>query len=190
MQLQKNKFLLNGLLALSIAGLYYFLSESQWAKGIAETKYDRRTIAKDFNLPVIGIEPGDAGQVTLASLKGTPSVISFWASWCNVCRGETPQLMTIANELQALGLKPIVAIASYDNAIDVRESERYRGGRFRFLLDKEGTVALLWKVRGLPQTFVLDQDGAVVLSYGGALTEIQLAEIQGTLRFLTTKTAH
>jgi thiol-disulfide isomerase/thioredoxin len=93
-------FLPKAILALAIIGLYFFLSESPWAKEHLKLNFQPNIVAKDFTLPIIGAEPGDAGQLSLAELKGSPVVVSFWASWCGVCRGETPQLIEINKELR------------------------------------------------------------------------------------------
>jgi thiol-disulfide isomerase/thioredoxin len=182
-QLQQSAktFLPKAILALGIIGLYFFLSESPWAKEHLKSNFERNIVAKDFTLPLIGAEPGDAGQFSLAEFKGSPTVVSFWASWCSVCRGETPQLIELNKEMKERGLNPIVNIASYDNLADIRNTERFKAGEFRNVIDKDGSVAQLWKVKGLPHTFVLDKDGNVIMSVSGALSEAKLAELRTLL---------
>lgn len=174
-------FLPKAVLALGIIGLYFFLSESPWAKEHLKTTFDRTIVAKEFSLPLIGLEPGDAGQLTLSDLKGAPTVVSFWASWCSVCRAETPQLIALNKELKDRGLNPILTIASYDNLADIRNTERFKTGDFRNVIDRDGAVAQLWKVRGLPHTFVLDKDGNVIMSVAGALSGTKLTELRSLL---------
>jgi thiol-disulfide isomerase/thioredoxin len=174
-------FLPNVFIALGILGLYFFLSESPWAKEHLKPEFSRQIVAKDFTLPLIGAEPGDAGQLSLSDLKGSPTVVSFWASWCGVCRSETPQLIELNKELKERGLNPILNIASYDNLADIRNTERFKAGDFRNVIDKDGSVAQKWKVKGLPHTFVLDKDGNVVLSVSGAMSESKLAELKTLL---------
>jgi len=171
-------FLPKAIIALGIIGLYFFLSESPWANEHLKSNFDRQIVAKEFSLPLIGAEPGDAGHLSLADLKGSPTVVSFWASWCGVCRTETPHLIELNKELIARGLSPIVSIASYDNLADIRNTERFKAADFRNVIDKDGSVAQLWKVKGLPQTFVLDKDGNVIMSVAGALSETKLAELR------------
>lgn len=186
----KKLLLSNVLVILAALGLYLFLSNSAMVKGALEKDYDRRIHAKDFSLPVIGPEPGDAGVITLADLKGEPAVISFWASWCSVCKSELPELTEINRALNSLQLKPILAVASYDDAANVRGTERFRSGHFRYVLDKNGDVAQLWKVRALPHTIVLDGEGVVRLSLSGVLSASRVEEIRTLLASMRGKTSH
>src|SRR5205814_3635160 len=38
-------------------------------------------------------------KMTLASLRGHPAAINFWASWCSPCRQEAPALERVARSL-------------------------------------------------------------------------------------------
>jgi thiol-disulfide isomerase/thioredoxin len=186
----KKLLLSNTAVILAALGLYLFLSNSASINGLLEKGYDRRIHAKEFSLPVIGAEPGDAGVITLTGLKGEPAVISFWASWCSVCKSELPELAEISRKLASLHLKPILAVASYDDAVNVRGTERFRSGQFRIVLDKNGDVAQLWKVRALPHTVVLDGEGVVRLSHSGVLSAARVEEIRTLLASMRGKTSH
>src|SRR5947208_1642979 len=41
--------------------------------------------------------------VTLASLRGKPALINFWASWCHPCQEEAPRLQRFAAGLGGRG---------------------------------------------------------------------------------------
>lgn len=58
--------------------------------------------APDFRLADAGGTPH-----TLASFKGKPVVITFWASWCTVCKAEFPKLHRLAQEYRV----PFVVIS-------------------------------------------------------------------------------
>lgn len=45
-----------------------------------------RTTTQGWVLPRLG----SSGDVSLASLKGRPVIVNFFASWCTVCAGELP----------------------------------------------------------------------------------------------------
>ncbi|RDI94584.1 TlpA family protein disulfide reductase [Meiothermus sp. QL-1] len=106
---------------------------------------------------------------TLASFKGKPVVITFWASWCPVCRAEFPKLHALAQEYRV----PFVVISREprDTEAVVRE---YMRSYPRFLPlvalpggDSPVAVANRYRVLGQPWTFVLDKEGRVVNLYAG-----------------------
>lgn len=111
-----------------------------------------------------------SGKVyTLASFKGRPVVITFWASWCPICRAEFPKLHQLAQEYQV----PFVVISREprDTEQVVRDYMK-NYPRFLPLLAQPGgdnpvAVANRYKVLGQPWTFVLDKEGKVVNLYAG-----------------------
>ena len=38
-------------------------------------------------------------RVDLASLRGQPALVNFWASWCTPCKEEAPELERLARAL-------------------------------------------------------------------------------------------
>ena len=57
--------------------------------------------AKAANLPLIDL---DGYKKVLATYKGKPLVVTFWATWCEPCRYEFPTLVELAKEYQPKGL--------------------------------------------------------------------------------------
>lgn len=121
-------------------------------------------VAPDFHLRDLS-----GKTYTLASFKGKPVVITFWASWCPICRAEFPRLHQLAQEYQV----PFVVISREprDTEQVVRDYMK-NYPRFLPLLAQPGgdnpvAVANRYKVLGQPWTFVLDGEGKVVNPYAG-----------------------
>jgi len=116
----------------------------------------------------VGGAPGTAGsQLTLSSLRGQVVVLNFWASWCGPCRKELPQLRALASELAASGGRviPVSIDADPRNAADF--ANRYAPGLTVFHDGPDGLVRSL-DLPALPYTLVLDRDGRLLWSGGGA----------------------
>ena len=61
----------------------------------------------------------DGGQIALASLRGQPLVLNFWATWCPPCVEEMPLLDRFHREYRAAGWR-VLGLA-VDSAAPVRE---------------------------------------------------------------------
>lgn len=121
-------------------------------------------VAPDFRL-----RDASGKTYTLASFKGRPVVITFWASWCPVCRAEFPKLHQLAQEYKV----PFVVISREprDTEQVVRDYMK-NYPRFLPLLAQPGgdnpvAVANRYKVLGQPWTFVLNGEGKIVNLYAG-----------------------
>ncbi|MCS7058956.1 MAG: TlpA family protein disulfide reductase [Meiothermus sp.] len=121
-------------------------------------------VAPDFRLRDL------SGKVyTLASFRGKPVVITFWASWCPICRAEFPKLHALAQEYKV----PFVVISREprDTEQVVREYMKSYPAFLPLVAlpggDNPPAVANRYRVLGQPWTFVLDREGRVVNLYAG-----------------------
>ena len=120
--------------------------------------------APDINVtPLAGYTP-----FTRALLEEPgPKLLNFWASWCAPCRIEHPQLMA----LEAEGL-PIYGVNYKDDAAKADRFLQDLGDPFVGVgADDAGRMAIDWGVSAVPETFVIDGDGNVVLRFAGPITE-------------------
>lgn len=106
--------------------------------------------------------------MTLATLRGHPAMIVFWASWCGPCHAEAPAIERFARSAAARGR--IVGIDDGDNTTDARKFIAHYGWTFPVLSDPHGTTAGQFGVLGLPTTIVLDDQGRIVKALLGPQT--------------------
>jgi cytochrome c biogenesis protein CcmG/thiol:disulfide interchange protein DsbE len=109
--------------------------------------------------PVPGLDP--------AAFKGKVSVVNVWASWCVPCHEEAPLLIELGKDkrLQIVGI-------NYKDAPDNarRFLGRY-GNPFGIVgVDGNGRASIEWGVYGVPETFVVGRDGAIVYKMVGPVT--------------------
>lgn len=114
----------------------------------------------------------DGGTVSLASLKGRPVVVNFWASWCVPCREEAPLLRELAEKQSADGLA-IVGIAFQDRENDAKAFKQEYGLAFPTALDPNSEIAIEYGVGGVPETFIIDPSGKIVRHFRIDLTQVR-----------------
>ena len=92
-------------------------------------------------------------------------IVNFWASWCQPCRAEHPQLIA----LQAMGV-PVYGVNYKDEATDALGFLVEMGTPYEKMgQDGQGRMALEWGVYGVPETFVIDGVGKVLLRWAGPI---------------------
>jgi len=128
-------------------------------------------LAPDFTLPDLNGNP-----VSLSSLRGRPLVLNFWATWCPPCRMELPDLVDAHQAHRGQDLT-IVAVSFMENPQVVREFASATEMPFPVLLDEDGRVGTSYRVRGLPSSFFIDEEGVIVSSYVGPMTSGVLAHL-------------
>ncbi len=110
-------------------------------------------------------------MVGLASLRGRPVLVNFWASWCHPCQKEAPELERFARE--GAGIR-LVGVDTGDNARDARRFIRRYGWSFPVLRDSDNSVGDHYGIPGLPTTFALDARGRIVSKLVGPQTRASL----------------
>jgi peroxiredoxin len=127
-------------------------------------------LAPLFALPLL-----DGSElVALDDFLGTPTVLSFWTTWCPYCRRQTPVMVAAArryphNQVQFVGID--VA----EGADVARSYVADHGIPYPILLDSDGEAAAAYAVEGFPTTYFLHADGRIAALHIGAMSEEQLA---------------
>ncbi|WP_240789580.1 DsbE family thiol:disulfide interchange protein [Pseudooceanicola onchidii] len=111
---------------------------------------------------------GDLPAFDDAALRdGEVKLVNYWASWCAPCRVEHPNLTALAEEgITVLGVN---YKDQPDNALGFLEE---LGNPYAAVgADPQGRMALNWGLYGVPETYVIDGDGNVVLRFAGPITQ-------------------
>src|SRR5256712_3890196 len=116
-------------------------------------------VAPDFTVTDV-----DGHPVTLASLRGHPVLINFWATWCTPCRDELPMISSAYHAHGGQGLV-VVAIDFKESADTVRQFWNSLHLEPAPYLDADGRIAALYgvglKTSGLPVSVFVARDGTV-----------------------------
>jgi len=120
----------------------------------------------------IGSPSGEAPALHLVTLDGTPlgppdtegkvHVVTFWATWCRVCRVELPALQRLHEEWAESGEVVVVGLSIDSGGADlVRMHVIEAGYTFPVSIVDRGTRALFGGIPGVPTTIVIDRDGQI-----------------------------
>lgn len=117
---------------------------------------------------------GSAAPLKVASLRGRPLVINFWASWCTPCRKEMPLLE--AAYRREHGQVQFLGIDSNDTPGDARAFLRQVHVTYQVVSDGNGAVADRYGLYGLPTTIFINPSGVVAGRHIGELHANTLVE--------------
>lgn len=113
----------------------------------------------------------------LRSLRGKVVLVNFWATWCPPCRKEMPDLDALYQRFQEQGFV-ILAISDEDIA-KVTPFIAERKISYPILLDPGRKVNDLFRVEGIPKSFVYDREGKLVAQSIDMRTQKQFLEMLG-----------
>ena len=107
----------------------------------------------------------DENSVTMTEFRGQPLLVNFFASWCAPCRAEAPALEMLSKDIAIFG------IAYKDRSEDTAEFLQQFGNPFQAVgMDIDGRTGIRWGVYGVPETYLLDRNGVVLLRHAGPIT--------------------
>ncbi|MFP5256216.1 MAG: TlpA family protein disulfide reductase [Acidimicrobiia bacterium] len=117
----------------------------------------------------------DDEVVPLASLRGEPVLVNFFASYCTPCIREMPALEAAH---QAVGDRvTFLGLAMQDRPEEAQALVERTGVTYDVAQDKDGSVITALGGIVLPTTVLIDADGEVVASHAGELTEEELLDM-------------
>ncbi len=97
---------------------------------------------------------------TPQALRGKVVLVNFWATWCDPCRREMPDLETLYRRFKNQGL--VVLAISDDEVAKVKQLIAEKKFTYPVLLDPGSKVNQLFRIEGIPKSFVYDRDGKLV----------------------------
>jgi len=118
-------------------------------------------------------------DVKLASFKGKPIVMNFWATWCGPCRAEIPSLVELqktyseeGKDVVILGISvddPIEKLKPYASQMKMNYPVLVGNGRE----DVQDAFGPLW---GIPVTVFIDREGRIAKKHSGIASKEQFEQ--------------
>ena len=110
------------------------------------------------------------GKVSLASYRGKPVVLNFWASWCEPCKSEAKVLERDWSTYRSRGVV-FLGVDDKDFASDARRFVAAHKLTFTMLQDGSGDVTGSYGISQVPETYVVSRQGRIVAHLAGPLTD-------------------
>ncbi len=133
--------------------------------------------APQFELPLLPtddqslVSSTTMPTISKADMLGKVWLMNVWASWCVACRVEHPLLIQLAENK----LVEIIGLNYKDTNDAAHQWLMDHGNPYSLVaVDAMGDVGIDYGVYGVPETFVIDQNGFVQLKHVGPLTPTDL----------------
>jgi peroxiredoxin len=109
--------------------------------------------------PEFALKDVNGREITLASLRGKPVLLDFWATWCEPCREEMPQIQALYDQFKDKGLI-VVGIDTDEPAETARKYFEDQHYSFANLLGSGSDVVKKYGAEMIPMVMLIDKDGA------------------------------
>jgi peroxiredoxin len=123
----------------------------------------RTAESKDFTLSNI-----QGNTVRLADFRGNVVLLNIFATWCRPCRDEMPSLEALFQTYRTKGFV-VLGVSTDTNGEKVLPPfiKEY-ALTFPIVVDTNKEVSHQYRVRGIPATFLLDQQGRIAGTLTGS----------------------
>ena len=109
------------------------------------------------------------GTLALASLRGKPVVLNFWASWCVPCKSESKVLEADYRHYGAKGVV-FLGIDFHDVTSDARTFVAAHGLSFPMVEDGSGSVTQnRYGISQVPETYIVGRTGKILAHIRGPI---------------------
>jgi len=127
---------------------------------LQSSKYEPLTVgmaAPDFSLPDI-----EGKTVRLSDYRGKVVFVNFWATWCKPCKEEMPSMEILWENFKSEDF--VMLAISMDRVTTKKDIPPFIESMkltFPILTDSWGQTDKRYKLMGVPETYIIDQNGVL-----------------------------
>lgn len=100
----------------------------------------------------------DGKTVSLSDYKGKVVLVDFWATWCDPCKAEIPELIKLQAALESKGFA-ILGVSMDEEVAEVAPFAKKAGINYPVLINGSERAPAGWVVPGLPTAYLIGRDG-------------------------------
>ncbi|WP_068619686.1 TlpA family protein disulfide reductase [Paenibacillus tuaregi] len=169
--MKRNGFILLGIALLLGVALYQNSDKGilSWFTGASERKSASISATA---LEKSGLKPGgEAPAFSLTALDGKtyqvggkrekPLLVNFWASWCDPCKDEAPDLVKLADKYKSNLDVYSVNVTMYDKLSKAKDFVKTYKMTFPVLLDEKETAYRKYNGVAFPTNVLIDRNGMI-----------------------------
>lgn len=146
----------------------------------AQNSHSVIPVSVSYQAPRLSLENLDGTRASLADYLGQVILVNNWATWCPPCKAEMPDLQAFYETHQEQGFV-LIGIESGSTAPDVAKFVTDYQLTFPIWLDLQGEALEVFHNFNLPNSYVIDRNGIVRLTWTGAIREDVLEEFVSPL---------
>jgi peroxiredoxin len=139
-----------------------------------------RKTAEGQPAPDIVLNDPYGKTIALSSLRGKYVLVDFWASWCQPCRMESPNLVRMYNAYKSKGFD-IFSVSLDDNReawVKAINDDKLLWTHVSDLQKWNSSVVSQYNIEGIPFTVLLDKEGKIIAkNLRGKALEDQLKQL-------------
>ena len=113
--------------------------------------------APDFTFPGL-----DGKKVSLYDYKGKVVLVNIWATWCPPCVEEMPSMEKLYRKFKGENFEILAVSIDEPGLKAVAPFMKKSNLTFPALIDSEGAIKAVYGITGIPESFIIDQQGILL----------------------------
>ncbi len=93
--------------------------------------------------------------------RGKYVLVDFWASWCNPCRKEIPNIIRTYNKYKGKGLE-VIGVAVSDKPEDTAKAVKELGINYTVFNETDDSASAAYGIQSIPQILLIGPDGTIL----------------------------
>lgn len=129
--------------------------------GLGLIRSQRGPVGIGDTVPDFKLSTFDGQEIDVLDLRGQVVVVNFWASWCSPCEQEALELEQAHRMYKDRGVV-FLGVDYVDTEPEAKAYLEKFGITYANGPDLRTRISQAFRMRGVPETYVIDQEGTIV----------------------------